>query len=61
MDEIFAAYCLKNIGDKLSPRRVNYFKLQQVNIVIFTTSFFRISDSDITPKNKNDKTTRILL
>jgi hypothetical protein len=42
MGEIFAAYCLKNIGDNLHPRRMNYFKLQQINIIIFTTSVGRI-------------------
>lgn len=60
MGEIFA-YCVKNIGDNSYLRRINYFALQQINIVLFTTSVFSINDSDITPKNKNDKITHILL
>jgi hypothetical protein len=40
--EIFAAYCPENIGDNIYPRRINYFTLQQINIVIFTTSVGKI-------------------
>jgi response regulator of citrate/malate metabolism len=42
MDKLFAAYCKKNNGDNSYPRGINYFTLQQVNIVIFTTSAGKI-------------------
>jgi hypothetical protein len=44
MGEIFATGCLENIGDDLYPRRINYFTLQQVNIVIFTTFLGKIHE-----------------